>query len=98
VAVALVHALEVVLVLPAGDLPAERRALLVSGPEMDPAPHASVDDLLEHLRETLEVPRLAGEARLTMSNSAFQLGSARVARLPSESAPWIASIGRQKFQ
>jgi hypothetical protein len=55
--------LEVVPALPTGDLLAEQCTLRVRGSEVDPAPDAGVDDLLERLREALEVPRLRGEPR-----------------------------------
>ena len=56
------HPLEVVLADVAGDLLSEHRSLFVGVPEVDPAPDAGVDDLLERVREALEVARLAREA------------------------------------
>src|SRR5215218_2191484 len=52
--------LEVVLVEPARDLLAEHRALHVGGAEVDAAPDAGIDDLLERVREAVEAPRRAG--------------------------------------
>jgi hypothetical protein len=42
---------------PVGDLLAEERALHVRGAEVDAAPHARIDDLLECLGEAVEAPR-----------------------------------------
>ena len=56
------HPLEVVLADVAGDLLAQLRSLFVGVPEVDPAPDAGIDDLLERIREALEVARLAREA------------------------------------
>src|SRR5207244_11339450 len=49
--------LEEVLPLPFGDLLADDRARGVGGTEVDPAPDARVDDLLEGVRHAPEVPR-----------------------------------------
>ena len=52
--------LEVVLCEPVGHLVAEHGALYVGGSEVDGAPHARVDDLLERLREPVEAAGGAG--------------------------------------
>src|SRR5512133_3094078 len=52
--------LEVVLPHILGDLLAQHGSLHVGGAEVDAAPHARADDLLERLREAIEAPRRAG--------------------------------------
>src|SRR5512132_3448904 len=52
--------LEVVLPQVLGDLLAQHGSLHVGGAEVDAAPHARADDLLEGLREAVEAPRRAG--------------------------------------
>src|SRR5580765_1649582 len=47
---------------PLRDLLAHLRALLVCGPEMDAAPDPRTDDLLDCVREALEVPLRDGDA------------------------------------
>src|SRR5262245_59481716 len=54
--------LEVVRAKPAGDLLADRGPRLVCGAEVDSAPDTGIDDLVQGLRETGEVSRLAREA------------------------------------
>jgi hypothetical protein len=47
--------LDVVLAEPVGDFLADHSALHVGGAEVDAAPDARVDDLLEGLREAIEL-------------------------------------------
>jgi len=54
--------LKVVLAEPVRHLLADHGSLHVGGAEVDAGPDAGVDDLLQRVREVVEVPGLAGEA------------------------------------
>jgi hypothetical protein len=60
--------LEVVLLEVAGDLLAELCPLHVGGAEVDPAPDARVDDLLERIGEAIEAPRRTGRGKALIAD------------------------------
>ena len=69
----LFHASEVVAALPGCHLAPDPGSLLVGRAEVDAAPDAGIDDLLQEIGEPPEAARLPGETRAETANAILSL-------------------------